>query len=224
MLTELVAVETADGKALDGALYRSPSGADRGVGVLLVHGLTWNFYQGPSRWLPPRLAAQGYTCLSINMRDHDRAEPLEFELSHHDITAGIERLRAEGMREVVVFAHGYGCNKAVAFAAQSGNGTIARYVLATLGAVKSYRPDIWDDVLAKAGQMRGQALVVQGADDKQLEPAPRAAELVHAAARCRVEVTLLEGGGHYFATSQQALADRILTWLDDSAARGSVKA
>jgi pimeloyl-ACP methyl ester carboxylesterase len=223
MLTELVTVTTADGKALDGALYKPPAGASLGRGILLVHGLTWNFYQGPCRWLPERLARQGYTCLSLNMRDHDRAEPLEFELSYRDIQAGIDRLLAEDLAEVILLAHGYGCNKAVTFAAQSGNHNIKRYVLATLGSVKGYRPAIWDDVLAKAADMRGSALVIQGALDTLLEPAPRAAELVAAASHCDVEVVLLDGADHYFASSQQELADCILGWCGKNLPNGNSK-
>jgi pimeloyl-ACP methyl ester carboxylesterase len=211
MLTELIAVTTADGKALDGALYKPATNALR-RGMLILHGLTWNFYQGPSRWLPARLAQHGYTCLSLNMRDHDRPEPLDFDLSHHDIEAGLARLRTEGLDEVIVIAHGYGCNKAISFASQSGIATATRYVLATLGSVKGYRPDIWADVLVRADAMRGQALVVQGAVDTLLEPLPRAEEFVAAATHCKVDVVLLEGADHYFATSQQELADCILGW------------
>jgi pimeloyl-ACP methyl ester carboxylesterase len=221
MLTELVTLTTADGKALDGALYRPTARANLRRGILLVHGLTWNFYQGPSRWLPPRLTERGYTCLSINMRDHDRAEPLEFDLSYHDIQAGIDRLIADGLDEVIVLAHGYGCNKAVVFAAQSGNSGVERYVLATLGSVKGYRPDIWVNVLAKADHMRGRALVVQGTIDTSLEPQPRADEFVAATNHCAVDVVLLAGADHYFATSQQELADCILDWCSNSKPTGN---
>src|SRR5260221_14172977 len=72
MQTELITVATADGIELDGAMYRPATASPRrGASVLMVHGLTWNFYCGPSRWLPPLLAAEGYPCLSLNMRDHD---------------------------------------------------------------------------------------------------------------------------------------------------------
>ena len=91
MPVELVTVRTADGLELDGALYaaRAPG---PGSAVLMVHGLTWNFYRGPSRWLPPRLADAGHTVLSLNMRDHDLAAPKDFALSHRDIRAGVDHL------------------------------------------------------------------------------------------------------------------------------------
>ncbi|MBI3517082.1 MAG: hypothetical protein HY060_23875, partial [Proteobacteria bacterium] len=77
MTLELVTLTTADGVALDGALYAATQ-ARRGA-ILMVHGLTWNFYRGPSRWLPPLLARAGFDCLSLNMRDHDLTEPKDFD-------------------------------------------------------------------------------------------------------------------------------------------------
>ena len=54
MELHLVTVHTADRIELDGALYlpTTPRAA-WGVPVFAVHGLTWNFYRGPARWLPP---------------------------------------------------------------------------------------------------------------------------------------------------------------------------
>jgi pimeloyl-ACP methyl ester carboxylesterase len=212
MLTELVTVTTADGKPLDGALYRPPAGTDRKGGILLVHGLTWNFYQGPVRHLPVWLAPAGYTCLALNMRDHDLSEPVHFELSHHDIQAGVDRLRQEGFAEVIVLTHGYACNKGVTFARQSGTAGVNRYILTTLGSVKSYRPDIWDMVLEGAADMQGRALVVQGAADPLIEAGVRAEELVAAAPRCAIDVIMLAGADHYFGNSEKNLADVVLDW------------
>lgn len=220
MLTELLTVVTADGKSLDGALYKPPAALNSNRGVLLLHGLTWNFYQGPSRWLPPLLTPQGFTCLSLNTRDHDLDKPVDFELSYHDLKIGLDALRAEGVDDITLLAHGYGCNKAVSYTRQSGDDSLRSYVLATLGSVKGYRPDIWDDVLAKAPAMKGRALVVQGASDTLLEPKPRADDLVAAAGGCAVEVVLLEGADHYFDATQQQLADSILAWLNAEHSKG----
>src|SRR6266481_6082158 len=111
MQTELITVTTTDGIELDGAMYRPTVGSPRHANLLMVHGLTWNFYRGPSRWLPPLLATEGYACLSLNMRDHDLSEPKDFALAHHDLRAGIDHLAAEGSGEVVLLAHGFACNK-----------------------------------------------------------------------------------------------------------------
>src|SRR5262249_10226189 len=158
-----VTVTTADGVELDGALY-GPGGRPRGA-ILMVHGLTWNFYRGPSRWLPPRLADAGYACLSLNMRDHDLAEPKDCELSHHDARAGVAPLAGPGAGAIAIVAHGYACNKVACYPGWSGDARVLRTVLTTLGAVKAYRPDIWDTVLAQAPRLTGRVLVVQGAID-----------------------------------------------------------
>ena len=218
MLADLITVTTADGVELDGALYLPPHALSRPgpevrPEVLMVHGLTWNFYRGPSRWLPSLLAEAGYPGVSMNMRDHDRQEAKDFELAHHDLRAGVDYLAGRGAGEIVLLAHGYACNKVVCYPAHSGDDRVRRFVLFTLGAVKAYRPDIWGQVLDCAPRMRGDVLVVQGADDSLIQARERAAELAAAATGARLDVVLLEGANHYFDDRHRELADRIVGWL-----------
>jgi alpha/beta superfamily hydrolase len=220
MQIELVTTTAEDGTELDGALYRPAAiSARRGTGILVVHGLTWNFYRGPSRWLPPLLAGEGYPCLSLNMRDHDLSEPKDFDLAHRDLRAGIDFLAGQGSDEVVLLAHGFACNKAVCYAGMSGDPNPRRTVLATFGAVKAYRPDIWDTVLRCAPAMRGATLIVQGAADPLIEARERAQELVAAASGARVDTILLDGADHYFNERHDALAQTIAAWLQGRAQR-----
>jgi alpha-beta hydrolase superfamily lysophospholipase len=215
MSLELVTINTADGIELDGALYQPDAKQEerRRASILMVHGLTWNFYRGPSRWLPPLLAAEGYACLSLNMRDHDLSEPKDFELAHHDLRAGIDFLEAGGSADVVLLAHGFACNKVVCYAGLSGDQRTRRCVLTTFGAVKAYRPEIWAMVLRCAPDMQGATLVVQGAADPLIEARERADELVAAAAASRVDVVLLDGANHYFDQRHPELANLIGAWL-----------
>jgi acetyl esterase/lipase len=214
MLTELVTLKTEDGIELDGAMYRPErSQSQRGVSIVMVHGLTWNFYRGPSRWLPPLLAGAGFPCLSLNMRDHDLAEPKDFPLAHHDLRAGLDHLAGEGAKEVVLLAHGFACNKLVCYAVASGDGSPRRQILTTFGAVKAYRPEIWSMVMQSAPQMRGETLVVQGAADPLIEARERAAELTEAATASHIEVELLDGANHYFDQRHHELAQSIVAWL-----------
>jgi pimeloyl-ACP methyl ester carboxylesterase len=214
MQNELVTVTTADGVELDGALYRPVTpGTSRASSILMVHGLTWNFYRGPSRWLPPLLAAAGYPCLSLNMRDHDLAEPKEFELAHHDLNGGVEYLAAQNGGEIVLLAHGFACNKVARYAAASNDGIPRRTILTTLGAAKAYRPEIWAAALSAAAAMRGDTLIVQGAIDTLIEARARADELTQAATAAQVETVLLEGADHYFNQRHEALASVIAEWL-----------
>ncbi|HLJ61040.1 MAG TPA: hypothetical protein VKZ50_15045 [bacterium] len=217
MLAELITVKTADGVDLDGALYRAPAPAGPGPQILMVHGLTWNFYRGPSRWLPPRLAQAGYTCLSLNMRDHDLQEPKDFDLAHHDLRAGLDFLFEHGAHTAVILGHGYACNKIVRYPALSGDLRIRHWILTTMGSVKRHRPDIWQGGLQLAARMAGQILVVQGAIDASLEGRARADELEAAVGDAAVEIVQLEGGNHYFDGRHAELAGCVVEWLRTTA-------
>lgn len=215
MSLELVTLSTADGIEIDGAWYLPDEAAPRRTAaILIVHGQTWNFYRGPSRWLPPLLAGSGYVCLALNMRDHDLGEVKDFDLSHHDLTAGIEFLEQRGAGEAVLLGHGYACNKLLCHTALSGDRRTFRRVLMTLGAVKAYKPEIWEKVLRSAGEIRGETLVVQGAADPLIAARERADELVQVARGATLEVVLLEGGDHYFNGQHNALADCVRNWLN----------
>jgi predicted alpha/beta hydrolase len=213
MLSELVTVKTADGVELDGALYAAGVPARPRARVLMVHGLTWNFYRGPSRWLPGLLAAAGFECLSINMRDHDLPQPKDFELSYHDLRAGLDYLRERNGTPVIALAHGYACNKLACYPAHSGDRRLRHYVLTTLGGVQSYRPDLWAEVLRLAPEMEGEVLIVQGAGDPNIQVHDRAEEVRSAASRARVTVVMLEGGDHYFDGRHAELARVVAGWM-----------
>jgi pimeloyl-ACP methyl ester carboxylesterase len=215
MCPKLVTLETADKIELDGAWYSPPDDQScRAASILIVHGLGWNFYRGPSRWLPPLFAAAGYPCLALNMRDHDLKEVQGFDLCAYDIAAGIAFLESHGSGEAVLLGHGYGCNKLLCYSALSGDRRPFRRILLTLGAIKTYRPDVWDNVLASATEIRGETLVVQGAEDRLIAAADRAAELGRAAGSANLQTVLLEGGDHYFNGRHDDLARCLLDWLD----------
>jgi hypothetical protein len=56
---------------------------------------------------------------------------------------------------------------------------------------------------------------VQGAIDELIEAKPRADELVTAAKACRVDVSHLAGGDHYFRGKEAELGTEIVNWLAD---------
>lgn len=209
---ELITVQTADGIDLDGALYRPARGNLRdGRAFLLIHGMRWNFYRGPSRWLAPLLAERGYDCLALNLRDHDSTEPQHLRDAFHDLQAGVNRLGLEG-GEVIPFAHGFGCTKVMSYAAQSRDRRVGRHVLATLGAVQRNYPPIWGSALEAASAMRGNTLIVQGAIDNLIEAKPRAQELVAAAPSTTVDLVLLDGANHYFDDRHDELIECVTSW------------
>lgn len=221
MCLKLVTLETSDKVELDCAWY-SPQAERRNhaTSILIVHGLGWNFYRGPSRWLPPLLIAAGYSCLALNMRDHDRKEAEDFDTSAYDIAAGIAFLERHGPGKVVLLGHGYGCNTVLCYSKLSEDRRPYRRILMTLGAIKAYKPEVWERVLASAADIRGETLVVQGADDQLIAARDRAAELSHAARSTNVETVLLDGADHYFNGRHDALARCILDWLNRTDANG----
>jgi predicted alpha/beta hydrolase len=213
MPTELITVRTADGVDLDGALYQARGVAQPRSRVLIVHGLTWNFYRGPSRWLPALLAEAGHECVSMNMRDHDLREATDFELAHQDLRACIDYLWQRPGGPLVLLGHGYGCNKLVCYPDVTGDTRAHHYILTTVGGVKRYRPDIWAEVLRRAPGMAGSVLIVQGAVDPNVEIRQRTDELSAAAVNARIDVTMLEGGNHYFDGRHAELGRTVTQWL-----------
>src|SRR5436305_691262 len=107
--------------------------------------------------MPPLLAVSGYPCLSLNMRDHDQAEPRDFELAHHDLGAGVDYLAAQNGGEIVLLAHGFACNKVACYAASSQDRIPRRTILTTPGAAKAYRPEIWAAALRRGEAARRRA-------------------------------------------------------------------
>lgn len=215
MLSELVTIRTADGIDLDGALYCVPPSVELRGRWILLH--KWNFYRGPSRWLPPLAAANGYECLSLNFRDHDTKEDTNLEerlqASHLDVRAGIDYLCGRGAAEVLLFGHGYANNKVACYRALSGDDRPRGLILATLGAVNETRPDIWTRVLDMASEIRGDVLILQGAADAEIKARDRADELTAAAAAARVETVLIEGANHYFDDHHERVWDCVAAWL-----------
>jgi pimeloyl-ACP methyl ester carboxylesterase len=217
---ELVAMTTSDGIELDAALYRPRDGAQRpAMGFLLVHGIKWNFYRGPSRWLGPLLAGAGFACLAPSLRDHDSAEPAPDALDNaeHDLRAGLDLL-GEHCDETMLFAHGYGCVKAIRYAL-TGDTRVARRVLTTLGAVHNYQPAAWRRALESAVALRGRTLVVQGGADPAVEGRARADELAAAAPKSITDIIVLDGADHYFAAHRDTLVGVVKQWAESGRRR-----
>jgi predicted alpha/beta hydrolase len=210
---QFVTLETADHVELDGILLEPDAVLpERGIGIVLVHGLRWNFYRGPSRWLAPLLAERGYRVLSVSLRDHDSTEPHGFELAHYDLRAAVDFMAAR-TGAVALAAHGYGGSKVICYPAQSGDQRVVHNVLVTLGAVHNYQPEIWSDVVAQASAMRGHVLVVQGADDVLIAGAERGEDVKRSAVSCETTVVLMEGANHYFVNCEERLVQCIDEWL-----------
>src|SRR6185437_7925269 len=92
-MLELVTTRTADDVELDGAMYLPDTARDTWRRpILAVHGLTWNFYRGPMRWLPPRFVEHCHPGPSVNNRHQALGQPKDFERAPPDLRAGNDLL------------------------------------------------------------------------------------------------------------------------------------
>ena len=89
MSIELVSIPTPTGQPLDGLLYATPKDTETGS-VQLFHGNAMNFYVGHSRFLPPVLTKQGYTCLAYNRRGHDTLSTRNSRIPEGNAFASVE--------------------------------------------------------------------------------------------------------------------------------------
>jgi pimeloyl-ACP methyl ester carboxylesterase len=124
--TELVSIAT-DTAPLDGAFYTPPDGPGRAA-ALFLHGHALNFYSGPSRFLPPFLAALGISCLCFNRRGHDilcvrdsrEAQGGALSITRQalaDTGYAANWLASRGFVAPILIGHSYGGTLAVAHAA-----------------------------------------------------------------------------------------------------------
>jgi len=126
---EQVALRTADGVLLNGLLYR-PLTNPRSSAILLVHGFGGNFYEAYFPVFAQEAAAQGYTTLALNMRDHDAGPKVSaFTDNETDIGTGLAYLRKMGHSRFVLLGQSMGTNRVLYFAAVSNDSTIAATVL-----------------------------------------------------------------------------------------------
>ncbi len=126
MRMELVEIPTPTAP-LDGLLYW-PEGQAR-AGVLYFHGNQMNFYTGPARFLPPRLAEAGFAVLAFNRRGHDTVSTRNSRTpvggAFQTVAEGLEdnelagRYLAErGFPDPVVVGHSHGGLLAACYAAR----------------------------------------------------------------------------------------------------------
>jgi pimeloyl-ACP methyl ester carboxylesterase len=179
MLCELVSIET-DTVPVDGAFYRPDRTPARGA-VLLMHGNVGNFYSGPSRFLPERLAAGGFACLAFNRRGHD----ILVNQVGRGMNGGAFQTAAEGMADSdyaaafvaglgypapAVIGHSNGGVLAACFAAQHPETPALVLLSAHAGGPDTYYRDsaaglmAMSEPAAHAGKAR--SLVGQGRGDE----------------------------------------------------------
>lgn len=217
---ELVRLEAAPDRLLDGALYRDEPDGRPVTGLLFLHGKGSNFYSNLQRSLPVLLRSPACTCLALNMRCHDLGYSLtgpeeevpgwgapkatggmweDIESGHLDVACGVAALREICDGPVVVVGH------------SSGGFYAFDYVL------RGGRPDAV--ALLSPLMANGTALPRWFADERARQAAvARAADLV--AAGKGYEIVPLSSW--YYGISAQSLLQRVgedpNRWTDGLAA------
>lgn len=182
MQLELVSIDTP-GLPLDGVYYRPADRAPAGS-ALIFHGNCGNFYMGPPRFLPPRLAKLGLACLTFNRRGHDilgtclGREPVggAFQLAAEaieDNRLAAEFLAAQGHSDPIVIGHSNGgllairhvadhpATPAMVLLSAPGGGPRSTWDLAEAGLLTGHRTD---ELVAEA-----ERLVAEGRPDALLQ-------------------------------------------------------
>ena len=127
--TQLIRLETADGINLTGVLRQHHS-ASNGVGIVMVHGYSGNFYSGIMNFLPKMLADRGFATLAINMRDHDRSPKKNlFRENRLDIAAAVEAMARRGFHPLFLHGHSMGTNRVLYYLAATHDPRISGAML-----------------------------------------------------------------------------------------------
>ena len=181
--------------------HHVPHDANHAGAALVLCGGAIGGLHGPGRSLYQQLGerwpVRGVPVLRVGYR-----EPNNLDLCAHDLAVGVELARDAGASRVVVGGHSFGGAVAVR-AAVVMTGSVAGVVtFATQSAGCEVAP----------GLMGRPLLLFHGADDELLPP--QCSEMVAALAG-RGEPVIIPGTGHGLAGADQAILDRLDTWLPD---------
>jgi len=159
---EQVTLTARDGARLSGIFYR-PASRPRQTAILLVHGFGGNFY---SEYFPAfaRAAAEhGYSCLALNMRDHDTGpKTSDFAGNEADIAAGVGYLREHSYSRLVLLGQSMGTNRVLYYQAAAGDPSVVATVLVS-GPGNLFEWNVWQFGRKKAQATVDEALAMQAA-------------------------------------------------------------
>jgi len=127
-------IKTIDDYAMEAVLWLpAKKEAAETTLVVMVHGSGGSYRRAPESTLGPRLAANGYTALAINTRQHDdKVNTDNFLEVRRDIEAAVQVGRALGYKRLVLQGHSLGTIQVQFFAATNWDPDIKAVIL--LGA------------------------------------------------------------------------------------------
>ena len=202
------------------AIDMEPDDEARGA-VILLHGRGYH-----SDWAdvinPVRvtLAEEGWRTLSLQMPVLEKDAkyydyvPL-FDDAHPRIEAAIAYLKAQGIEDIVLFAHSCGVHMAMDWVRHKGDAKISAFIGAGMGAT-DYQQKMAEPF--PLDKMKVPVLDIYGSDEFNgvLRMAPERLAAIKKANNPKSSQQVLEGANHYFNTPAQneALAEAVSVWLD----------
>lgn len=192
---------------------------DPGSAVMILHGRgfhpDWADTVNPLR---VGLVERGYSTLSLQMpvlgkeaKYYDYV-PI-FDFAQDRIEAGIEFLRNNGHRKIVLLAHSCGVHMAMDWIAENGDDSIDAFIGLGMGATDFKQPMRQPFPLAR---MHVAILDLYGANEfpAVIRGADERRAMIEEAGHSASEQQVLPAADHYFTDQGDALVDSVAGWLD----------
>ena len=188
-------------------------------GVIILHGRGFHpDWQDVINPLRTGLAEKGWTTLSLQMpvlqkeaKYYDYV-PL-FDAAADRIDAGIEYLKAAGLKKIVLLAHSCGVHMAMRRIELRGTADIDAFVGLGMGATD------YNQFMEKPfplDRMKIPVFDLFGEDDfpAVLKMAPDRLSMLTIAGNAKSRQNRLSGANHYFTDMGEQLTESVATWLD----------
>lgn len=146
---ELVSFKAADGVRLDGALFTNSRVPSHDIAMIGTHGSGGSFYTSVTGFLCPALPSHGYPVLSMNLRCHDRSYVSSiFEDCEKDLAAGVQFMKEQGYKNIVLFGHSLSVTQILYYMARSEESAVVGLVLsAGHDDLRSVSWSYWDTLV-----------------------------------------------------------------------------
>jgi acetyl esterase/lipase len=200
------------------AIDQEPEGETKGA-VIILHGRGFHpNWQDTIYPLRTQLPASGWRTLSLQMPVLEKTAkyydyvPL-FSKSGSRIEAGIKYLKEQGIDNIILFAHSCGAHMAMEWIREKGDGQIAAYIGAGMGATD------YQQQMAKPfplDMMKVPVLDIYGEKEYPavIRMAPERLAGIKKAGNAKSKQVIVPGANHYFTDKGDELVAPIVDWLD----------
>ena len=171
IVQQIVTLTARDGQSVPGILMYPSAGPDPySPGVVLLHGGPFGHpirTQSAARFVAERLAARGYTTLSILSRHAAGYYSIPVEAGSADIAAAVDWLSGLGIRNVVLAGHSFGSARVALYEAETQDPRVKAMVhYAPTRGSSEYLPQAFPEGRYAAEVERLRHLVAQGRGDE----------------------------------------------------------